>query len=208
MGILTFDFNRSPLLDPTLLAPLLAMLLWTRLFQEAVLEAVQYPRNQQPRAPAAALAADQPSVQPAGAVPLPRRHPRRPRRSLPQSQEAAAGLLSAARVAATAALVLQPDLQPRKQLQEAVVALLQEMLPRQGRLRRLPPWLPRLSLDAHAQDASTKKIGCESKKGSGNTRHCWLSWGLTQAPETTSQDVLPMYVVRRSWKISHTLGQP
>merc|ERR1712038_1812420 len=125
MGILTFDFNRSPLLDPTLLAPLLAMLLWTRLFQEAVLEAVQYPRNQQPRAPAAA----QPSVQPAGAVPLPRRHPRRPRRSLPQSQEAAAGLLSAARVAATAALVLQPDLQPRKQLQEAVVALLQEMLP-------------------------------------------------------------------------------
>merc|ERR1712038_810581 len=48
MGILTFDFNRSPLLDPTLLAPLLAMLLWTRLFQEAVLEAVQYPRNQQP----------------------------------------------------------------------------------------------------------------------------------------------------------------
>merc|ERR1712038_1648128 len=99
MGILTFDFNRSPLLDPTLLAPLLAMLLWTRLFQEAVLEAVQYPRNQQPRAPPAALAADQPSVQPAGAVPLPRRH-------------------------------------PRKQLQEAVVALLQEMLPRQGRLPR------------------------------------------------------------------------
>merc|ERR1712038_589150 len=202
MGILTFDFNRSPLLDPTLLAPLLAMLLWTRLFQEAVLEAVQYPRNQRPRAPAAALAVDQPSVQPAGAVPLPRRHPRRPRRSLPQSQEAAAGLLSAARVAATAALVLQPDLQPRKQLQEAVVAQLRR------RLRRLPPWLPRLSLDAHAQDASTKKIGCESKKGSRNTRHCWLSWGLTQAPETTSQDVLPMYVVRRSWKISHTLGQP
>merc|ERR1712038_603046 len=132
MGILTFDFNRSPLLDPTLLAPLLAMLLWTRLFQEAVLEAVQYPRNQQPRAPAAALAADQPSVQPAGAVPLPRRHPRRPRRPLPQSQEAAAGLLSAARVAATAALVLQPDLQPRR------AAVIQDTVGCPGGLPRPP----------------------------------------------------------------------
>merc|ERR1711944_336601 len=139
------------------------MLPWIRLLQEAVLEAVQYPRKQ-PRAPAAALAADQPSVQPAGAVPLPRRHPRRPRRSLPPSQEAVAGLLSAARGAATAALVLQLD-QPRKPLQEAVVALLQEMLPRQGRLQRAGVAIAQLKKAQKAPSPAPKAIIRRTRSG-------------------------------------------